>query len=36
VPFGFYFTRYRGWSVLILASMHVGYAILMKVGDLFP
>ena len=30
VPFGFFFKRYRFWSVLILGTMHVGYAILMK------
>jgi hypothetical protein len=35
VPFGFYFQRYRTWSVLILGAMHVGYAILMYV-NLFP
>ncbi len=35
VPFGFFFTRYRFWSVLILGTMHVGYAILMNV-NLFP
>ena len=35
VPFGFCFRRYRLWSVLILGSMHVGYAILMNV-NLFP
>jgi hypothetical protein len=35
VPFGFYFMRYRFWSVLILGTMHVGYAILMNV-NLFP
>jgi hypothetical protein len=35
VPFGFYFMRYRIWSVLILGSMHLGYAILMYV-NLFP
>jgi len=32
VPFGFFFKR---WSVLILGTMHVGYAILMNV-NLFP
>jgi hypothetical protein len=35
VPFGFFFRRYRFWSVLILGTMHVGYAILMNV-NLFP
>jgi Vitamin K-dependent gamma-carboxylase len=35
VPFGFFFRRYRFWSVLILGSMHVGYALLMNV-NLFP
>ncbi len=35
VPFGFYFKRYRIWSVLILGTMHIGYAILMYV-NLFP
>jgi hypothetical protein len=35
VPFGFYFRRYRPWSVLILGTMHLGYAILMNV-NLFP
>jgi hypothetical protein len=35
VPFGFYFQRYRIWSVLILGMMHIGYAILMYV-NLFP
>ncbi len=35
VPFGFFFMRYRFWSVLILGTMHVGYAILMNV-NLFP
>jgi hypothetical protein len=35
VPFGFYFERRRIWSVLILGSMHVIYAILMYV-NLFP
>jgi len=35
VPFGFFFTRCRIWSVLILGSMHIGYAILMYV-NLFP
>jgi hypothetical protein len=35
VPFGFYFKRFRFWSVLILGSMHIGYAILMKVA-VFP
>lgn len=35
VPFGFFFMRYRGWSVLILGAMHVGYDILMQVA-IFP
>jgi hypothetical protein len=35
VPFGFCFMRYRGWSVLILGAMHVGYDILMQVA-IFP
>ena len=35
VPFGFYSMRFRLWSVLILGTMHVGYAILMNV-NLFP
>lgn len=35
VPFGFYSERFRFWSWLILASMHAGYAILMKV-EIFP
>jgi hypothetical protein len=35
VPFGFFFRRFRLWSVLILGTMHVGYAILMNV-NLFP
>jgi hypothetical protein len=35
VPFGFFFMRCRLWSVLILGTMHVGYAILMNV-NLFP
>jgi hypothetical protein len=35
VPFGFFFRRYRLWSVLILGTMHIGYAILMNV-NLFP
>jgi hypothetical protein len=35
VPFGFFFKRWRSWSVLILGTMHVGYAILMNV-NLFP
>jgi hypothetical protein len=35
VPFGFFFRRGRFWSVLILGTMHVGYAILMNV-NLFP
>src|SRR5258708_10802804 len=28
VPFGFFFRRWRIWSVLILMTMHIGYAIL--------
>jgi hypothetical protein len=35
VPFGFYFKSFRLWSVLILGSMHIGYAILMNVA-VFP
>jgi vitamin K-dependent gamma-carboxylase-like protein len=35
VPFGFYVRRFRIWSVLILGTMHLGYAILMYV-NLFP
>ena len=35
VPFGFFFKRYRIWAVLILGTMHIGYAILMYV-NLFP
>jgi hypothetical protein len=35
VPFGFFFRRFRLWSVLILGTMHIGYAILMSV-NLFP
>jgi hypothetical protein len=35
VPFGFFFRRCRFWSVLILGTMHIGYAILMNV-NLFP
>jgi Vitamin K-dependent gamma-carboxylase len=35
VPFGFFFRRFRFWSVLILGTMHVGYAVLMNV-NLFP
>jgi hypothetical protein len=35
VPFGFFFKRYRLWSVLILGCMHIGYAILMYV-NIFP
>jgi hypothetical protein len=35
VPFGFFSMRFRFWSVLILGTMHVGYAILMNV-NLFP
>ncbi|HEX3801195.1 MAG TPA: HTTM domain-containing protein [Verrucomicrobiae bacterium] len=35
VPFGFFLRRYRIWTVIILGSMHIGYAILMYV-NLFP
>jgi hypothetical protein len=35
VPFGFFWMRYRGWAVLILGSMHVGYDLLMQVA-IFP
>jgi hypothetical protein len=35
VPFGFYIPRFRFWSVLILGTMHLGYAVLMKVA-IFP
>lgn len=35
VPFGFFFKRSRIWAVLILGTMHIGYAILMYV-NLFP
>jgi hypothetical protein len=35
VPFGFFLPRFRIWSVLILGSMHLGYAILMRV-TIFP
>lgn len=35
VPFGFFFMRYRGWAVLILGAMHVGYDLLMQVA-IFP
>src|ERR1700679_358178 len=35
VPFGFFFKRTRIWAVLILGTMHLGYAILMYV-NLFP
>ena len=35
VPFGFFFIRYRFLSMLILVTMHIGYAILMYV-NLFP
>jgi hypothetical protein len=35
VPFGFFFMRSRFLSVLILVTMHIGYAILMYV-NLFP
>lgn len=35
VPFGFYWMRFRFWSVLILGTMHIGYAVLMNV-NLFP
>lgn len=35
VPFGFFSLRWRPWTVLILGTMHVGYALLMNV-NLFP
>jgi hypothetical protein len=35
VPFWFYVRRLRLWSVLVLGTMHIGYAILMYV-NLFP
>lgn len=35
VPLGFYFQRYRVWSVIILGTMHLGYALLMCV-NIFP
>jgi hypothetical protein len=35
VPFGFFIMRYRGWTVLILGAMHVGYDLLMQVA-IFP
>jgi hypothetical protein len=35
VPFGFFVMRYRGWAVLILGAMHVGYDLLMQVA-IFP
>lgn len=35
VPFGFFFQRFRLWSVVILGTMHIGYACLMHV-NLFP
>ena len=35
VPFGFFIMRYRGWAVLILGAMHVGYDVLMQVA-IFP
>lgn len=35
VPWGFFFRRWRFWSVLILGTMHLGYALLMNV-NLFP
>lgn len=35
VPWGFYVMRYRGWAVLILGSMHLGYDLLMQVA-IFP
>jgi hypothetical protein len=35
VPFGFFSLRWRPWTVLILGTMHVGYAVLMNV-NLFP
>jgi hypothetical protein len=35
VPFGFFVMRYRGWAVLILGAMHVGYDLVMQVA-IFP
>jgi Vitamin K-dependent gamma-carboxylase len=35
VPFGFFIMRYRGWAVLILGAMHVGYDLIMQVA-IFP
>jgi len=35
VPFGFFSMRLRGWAFLILVSMHLGYALLMRVA-IFP
>jgi hypothetical protein len=35
VPFGFFSTRYRNWTVLILGTMHIGYELVMKVA-IFP
>jgi hypothetical protein len=35
VPFGFFWSKSRLWSALILGTMHIGYAILMNV-NLFP
>lgn len=35
VPFGFFWSKSRPWSAIILGTMHVGYAILMSV-NLFP
>jgi hypothetical protein len=35
LPFGFFIMRYRGWAVLILGAMHVGYDLLMQVA-IFP
>ena len=35
VPWGFFFKRWRAWSVFILIAMHVGYAGLMYV-NIFP
>lgn len=35
LPFGFFIMRYRGWAVLILGTMHLGYDLLMQVA-IFP
>ena len=35
LPFGFFSMRYRGWAVLILGAMHLGYDLLMQVA-IFP